>query len=253
MLLAHAARVSPRVLRELDHWRFERPAAPVIGQIAGGRYGAAFERLGARLASVQAAAERQRRQADRELAELSQLPAARRPAVVRAARRRFRTPAFVEAALAAGWGVLLDDAVGALHWAEAAFWSSVEVKLAEGARASVQSELRLRAQALRATADHLDSPAPGLVELASISGEMQRELLSSPDLEAELAVLEAVLLRRTGRARRAFEALRRALEILDEVAQEDRPWLPVAHRELEALAGGPATTPQRPSIVSARM
>jgi hypothetical protein len=192
---------------------------------------------------VQAAAERQRRQAERELAELSDLPAARRPAVVRAARRRFRTPAFVEAALGAGWRVLLDDPMDALLWSEAAFWSAVEVKLDEGARPSVQTELRLRAQALRATSEHLDGPAPGLVELASIRGEAQRELLSSPDLEGEVSVLEAVLLRRAGRGRRAFEALRRALEILDEVAQEDRPWLAVAHRELEALAGGPGKTP----------
>lgn len=248
MMLAHAVRVSPRAGRELDRWRFERPGAEVVGQIAGGRYGDVFDRLGPRLETALDTAAKQRCQAEIELAELRRLPAAERPRVVQRSRQRFRSPALVDEALAAGWSDLLDSPESALHWADVAFWVSARLDTDPRLQEALGTEFRLRSQALSATATHLDEPATALVELGAIRTEARASLGQCPELEAEVAVLEGLLLRRGGLKRRAAECLQRALDLLEELEPEDRPWLTVAERELEAL--GPLDMPCRPSIRS---
>lgn len=235
MMLAHAVQVSPRAGRELDRWRFEGPGAEVVGQIEGGRYGDVFDRLGPRLGIALDTAAKQRSQAELELAELRRLPAAERPRRVRRSRRRFRSPALVDEALAAGWSELLTSPESALHWADVAFWIAVRLDTDPRLKDALGTEFRLRAQALRATAAHFDEPATALVELEAIRAEARSSFGHWPELEAEVAVLEGLVLRRGGLENRAAQCLHRALDLLEELEPEDRPWLTLAEHELAAL------------------
>lgn len=248
VMFAHAVRVSPHARRELDLWRFERPGAEVVGQIGGGRYGDVFERLRPRLETALETAAKQHSQAEIELAELRSLPAEERANRVRRSRGRFRSPALAEEALAAGWADLHESPKSAYHWADVAFWIAARLDTDPRLQAVLGVELRLRAQALRATVAHLEEPSAALVELEAIRGEARSALGLEPELEAELAVLEGLVLRRGGLTKRAAERLGRALELLDELEPEDRPWLIVAERELAALST--LDLPRRPSIRS---
>lgn len=237
VMLAHAVRVSPHARRELDLWRFERSGADVVGQIGGGRYGDVFERLRPRLEAALETAERQHSQAERELAELACLPAADRTLTVLRSRRRFRSPALVEGALAAAWSELDEDRTSAGAWAEIALWGASRLEIDPQLRETLAAGFRSRAQALGTVARCLDEPERCLVELEGIRCEARQTLGHAPDLEAEFGVLEAFVLRRQGLTRQAAESLRRVHSWLDELEPEDRPWLNLAERELAALGG----------------
>jgi hypothetical protein len=248
VMLAHAVRVSPRAYRELERWRFERPGAEVVGQIGGGRYGDVFARVGSALRPALAQAARHQAQAAEELREVACLPPAERLARVCPSRRRFRSAAFVDGALAKAWESLPEDPPSASAWADVAAWSAVRLGAEPPLGETLRQEFRLRSQAFRAVVKHLDEPQKGLLDLGRRLTELRQDLGDNPELEAELAVLEGILLRRAGLPRRAASSFARAFDRLADAEPEDRPWLRVAERELEAVC--PDVSPCRPSIRS---